>query len=83
MFYVSPNLNKKASHKIHLNQNSFNKVYKNKVQQKMDKLKFLYGLKAIEKEMIKSKNKSLLDVGCGMGISRSCTKKLGCRRKRE
>jgi len=65
MFYVSPILNKKLSHKVHYEQKSFNRVYENSLQIKMDKKKFLYGLKIIEK-FLKKKNK-ILDIGCGTG----------------
>lgn len=65
MFYVSPILNKRLSHKVHYEQKSFNEVYKNSLQIEMDKKKFLYGLKIIEK-FSKKKNK-ILDIGCGAG----------------
>jgi 2-polyprenyl-3-methyl-5-hydroxy-6-metoxy-1,4-benzoquinol methylase len=67
MFYVSPILNKKISHKIHQQQKSFNKVYDNPIQIKMDNKKFLYGLNIIENFSIKKNKKKLLDIGCGMG----------------
>ena len=67
MFYVSPILNKTISHKIHYKQKSFNKVYDNPVQIKMDDKKFLYGLDIIQNFLTKKNNNKLLDVGCGMG----------------
>ncbi len=67
MFYVSPILKNKISHKIHLNHVSFNKVYENRIQIKMDNLKFSYGLSSIKKHLKKNLKKKILDIGCGMG----------------
>lgn len=66
LVYVSPVLNSENTHSFHLNENSFNQVYKNRLQIRMDNKKFNFGLHIIRK-FLKSSNRSLIDIGCGTG----------------
>ena len=63
--FVNPILKKTISHNHFFDENSYNKVLKNKINLDLDKKKFLYGLQNLN---INKKNKKILDIGCGYGF---------------
>jgi 2-polyprenyl-3-methyl-5-hydroxy-6-metoxy-1,4-benzoquinol methylase len=63
--FVNPILKQKVQEKILKNENSYTKVLKNKMNIKLDNLKFQYGLQKIKTN---SKKKKILDFGTGYGI---------------
>ena len=66
MVYVNPVLRDEHSDTFYFNEESWNKILLNSTQVELDRKKFEYGLKCIEKFM--PGKGTLLDVGCGPGI---------------
>ena len=71
--FVNPILKDEIFHSNLVNEDSYTNVMKNKINFKLDKKKFRYGLYKINNN---KKNKSLLDIGCGFGFFIDEAKKL-------
>ena len=63
--FVNPIIKLNIQNKIIKNENSYINVLKNKINIKIDILRFQYGLQKIN---IKKKNKRILDYGTGYGL---------------
>ena len=72
--FVNPILKLNVQNKIIKNENSYINVLKNKINIKLDNLRFQYGLQKIN---IKKKNKRILDYGTGYGLFLDNAKKFG------
>ena len=72
--FVNPILKLNVQDKIIINENSYINVLKNKINMKLDNLRFQYGLQKIN---IKKKNKQILDYGTGYGLFLDNAKKFG------
>ena len=64
--YVNPILKQQVQENALKVENSYTRVLKNKINMRLDNLRFKYGLQKIN---IKKKNKKILDYGCGFGQS--------------
>lgn len=72
--YVDPILKKNVQLKALKKENSYINVMKNKINIKLDNLRFQYGLQKLN---VKKKNKTILDFGTGYGLFLENAKKKG------
>ena len=72
--YVNPILKQQVQENALINEKSYTQIMNNKINIKLDNLRFKYGLQKIN---VKKKEKKILDYGCGFGQSLDVAKRFG------